>query len=178
MAWSTPRVWTVGELLTASNMNTYVSDELTALDAASRTKPSFIVRQTVAQAFLNSTTTVVTFDVEDEDTHSGHSLVSNTSRYTIPIAGVWFFSGSIAYATNAAGTRGVKFLKNAAGVGGRHYMMAAPNGGSDVSTSRHLRAAVNDFIEVAGIQTSGGTLNTSVVAGDSESVFTGSWQRI
>ena len=31
MAWNTPRTWTVGELLTAANMNTYVSNNLTYL---------------------------------------------------------------------------------------------------------------------------------------------------
>lgn len=31
MAWSTPRTWSVGEVLSASNMNTYVSNDLTWL---------------------------------------------------------------------------------------------------------------------------------------------------
>lgn len=31
MAWATPRTWSAGELVTAANMNTYVSDLLTLL---------------------------------------------------------------------------------------------------------------------------------------------------
>ena len=31
MAWSTPRTWTVGEVLTAANMNTYISNNLAYL---------------------------------------------------------------------------------------------------------------------------------------------------
>lgn len=37
MAWSAPRVWTTGEVLTAANMNAYVSNNLTDLDR--RTSP-------------------------------------------------------------------------------------------------------------------------------------------
>jgi hypothetical protein len=33
MAWSTPRLWVAGELVTAAIMNTYVSDDLAALRA-------------------------------------------------------------------------------------------------------------------------------------------------
>ena len=28
MAWNTPRTWAVNEVLTAANMNTYISDDL------------------------------------------------------------------------------------------------------------------------------------------------------
>ena len=34
MAWSTPRVWAVGELVTAANMNTYLSNNLSYLFSA------------------------------------------------------------------------------------------------------------------------------------------------
>lgn len=34
MAWTTPRVWAVGELLTAAKMNTYISDNLSYLYSA------------------------------------------------------------------------------------------------------------------------------------------------
>lgn len=34
MAWSAPRTWSVGELVTAANMNTYVSDNLAYLKTA------------------------------------------------------------------------------------------------------------------------------------------------
>jgi hypothetical protein len=33
MAWSTPRIWAAAELVTAANMNTYISDDLSALRA-------------------------------------------------------------------------------------------------------------------------------------------------
>ncbi len=34
MSWSTPRTWAVGELVTAANMNTYISDNLSYLYSA------------------------------------------------------------------------------------------------------------------------------------------------
>lgn len=37
MAWSTPRVWASGEVLTAANFNTYISDDLTFLGTHTHT---------------------------------------------------------------------------------------------------------------------------------------------
>lgn len=51
MAWSVPRVWTVGEIVSAANMNTYISDNLTYL------KSSAITLNAASSATPNGTIT-------------------------------------------------------------------------------------------------------------------------
>jgi hypothetical protein len=60
MTWTTPRVWAVGETVTAANMNTYISNNLTEI-----TSPPY--------AYLSSTltttlTTALTYYAQSWDT--------------------------------------------------------------------------------------------------------------
>lgn len=59
MAWTTPRTWTTAELVTAANMNTYISDNLSYL--YSNIPPSEIgVSQTVNNTNVETTLGTVT----------------------------------------------------------------------------------------------------------------------
>lgn len=55
MAWSTPRTWTVGEVVTAANMNTYISDDLTVLYGSTWTTFSPTLTQSGSVALTTAT---------------------------------------------------------------------------------------------------------------------------
>lgn len=48
--------------------------------------PTAELIQTVGQSVPNGTWGIITFDSEVEDSHGGHSTVTNTSRYTCMVS--------------------------------------------------------------------------------------------
>lgn len=116
--------------------------------------------KSAAQSLTNSALTPITFDTEVLDTDGYHSTSSNTSRITIPKAGIYLFHGNITFAPNTTGSRFAWIQLN--GVDSRHGL----NGGMDpegddcglsVVTLQSLSAS--DYVELYGFQSSGGALN-------------------
>lgn len=86
MAAPVTRTWVAGEIVTDDLMNTYLRDPINFLLAEPR--PGVAVARLVrTTASTISNGVVVPFNAEDYDDLDGHSTVSNTSRYTPPIAG-------------------------------------------------------------------------------------------
>lgn len=79
MAWTAPRTWVTGEVVTASQMNTHIRDNLLAIYPR-RCEVYRAGTATVATA----TYTTVSFDSETIDTSAFHDIVTNNSRITIP----------------------------------------------------------------------------------------------
>lgn len=155
-----------GENLTASALNA-VTDP-----------PLLFAYQIVTQSLLNSTWTAVTMTAEVVDTISGHSLVTNTSRYTPNVSGTYEVYGQVAFAINATGDRGAQFRKNGAVTDGLQYGAARAMSGGNFAGIAVTSGMVNlngstDYIEVYAFQDSGGTISTSYGAG-----FTTSFMQI
>lgn len=141
--------------------------------------PRAQVYRTTAQAITNTTLTAVAFDNESYDTNGMHDTVTNNSRLTCHIAGVYLVAATIVFATNAAGHRGVGFQVNG---GGTYYgWNLAPNIGAVynhvVNAAWLIPLAPNDFVEAWVYQTSGGGLNVGVADGTTgaNNVFQATW---
>lgn len=160
------RTWVAGEVVTAAHFNNNIRDVLNYLLAP----PIFRARQTVAQSVANSTDTVITFTTEDVDSAGGHSNSSNTSRYTYVYPGWMRHSGGICYVSNATGIRLLDWAKNGTGVEGTRTILPAISGfvHSMAARTEHIFGNVGDYVELRSLQSSGGALNTSVVAGSVE----------
>lgn len=159
MAWSTPKTWNVGDVLTASDMDTYVRDNTNFLYQ----RPYILAYNSVLVSVPNSSVTPVTLGTV---LASGYGLVIGTggtaNKAVIPIAGIYH----IAFAVQLAGSGG----------SGGNYLVASvqQNGsgtinGATVPTymsfpgsagSGLANCAVNDTISVVAFQTSGGAINT------------------
>ena len=142
-------------------------------------KPTFMLRQTIAQSFTNSTFAPITFDVEDNDSNSGHSTVSNTDRYTCPLAGLWELGGGASSAVNSTGSRIPRLTKNGAIIAGSAANVMAPTDGNfAIVGARTVRVqlALNDIIRLEYAQVSGGSLNTAVTD-YAQPTLTGRWIR-
>lgn len=151
-----PTAFTVGKLRAASLQQLYtVVSELKSPYRAQ-------LRQTVAQTFTTGTGAVFTFDAEDRDSANAHSTSSNTSRYVIPGAGDWCMAGGAGWVANATGVRSTLVRVNGSDVAGGQLLWSASSAFSTKMPIQFMMIslALNDIVEVSGIQTSGGNLNS------------------
>lgn len=149
-----------GTRLTAAIYGTDVTDAVNFL----ANPPAFIGYQNTVQAIGNTTWVPLSLDAEQLDSYNGHSTSSNTSRYVCQAgaAGWYTACGVFAPSANSTGFRAVRLQVNGSPVlGAAAYL---PNNGSVelgvVTPTKDIFLNVGDYIEVAGWQSSGGTLNT------------------
>lgn len=160
------RTWVTGEIVTAAELNSNVRDAGNFF----LSWPVFEGRQTVAQSLTNNTSTPITLDTEDIDTDNGHSTVTNTSRYVGATAGRFEVCGKVGFASNATGTRVAWLAKNGTAINGSGTQVSAAAGGAvTLLPTPRMTVTLNgttDYVEVLGVQTSGGALNTDVTTLD------------
>jgi hypothetical protein len=127
------------------------------------TGPLFTAVQAVAQTGLaTGVFTMLTFPTEIEDSHSGHSTSTNTSRFTCPTswAGCYWVSGT-AHIVGTGGKRGLAVFKNGAMVAGSLAMVAAaPTFDTAVHTGWTVRLAVSDYVELGAFHDAGVSRDT------------------
>jgi hypothetical protein len=114
------------------------------------------------QSLSNNSFTTISFDSEEYDTSGFHSNSTNNSRITIPTGkdGYYFFQGMISWATNATAQRAGRFAVS----DGRLYnnFAGAASGstyGSSIYFATTFYLDAGDYVELRGLQNSGGSLN-------------------
>lgn len=146
-----------GNFLTGALWNANVK----ALGDFETLRPSFFGYQGTAQSISNNTWTSLTLDTEVLDGDGGHSTVTNTNRYTVQVAGVYLLLGASAFAANTTSVRGCRLGLNGTVIRGSHMQQQTSSAGVWSGSSWAVQTcAVNDWIDVAGYQNSGGALNT------------------
>lgn len=152
--------WAAGSVLTAAQLNTYVSNAVTFF----LNRPTCQVRQTIAQAVANITNTSMLFDGEDVDNDNMHSTTTNTDRITAQTAGRYALGGGNSFASNATGGRGALWFLNGSGLPGGGVMLQAVNGDDTQVPARSMSVFLNvgDFVTLVAYQSSGGSRNTVV----------------
>lgn len=159
MAWTTPKTWSVGDVLTAADLNAYVRDNNKWLGTD---KPHARVRNTADISHTSSGNyQALTFDAERVDVGPMHDTSSNTGRLTVPAGGGGLFAmgGQIEFASNSTGRRGIQIRLNGTTVIAREE---AANLGANPHTctvSTVYQLAAGDYVELMGLQASGGSLN-------------------
>lgn len=126
--------------------------------------PTAYLTQSSAQGITTGSgfTQVVAFNSSSEDNWSGHSNVTNNSRYTCQVPGLYSIISQITY-TNTTGllVRAIQVQKNGTGiVGSQGYNQSYSNNFLTVNTTALARLNVGDYVETGTWQNSGGTLNT------------------
>jgi hypothetical protein len=128
------------------------------------------------QSISNVTWTALTFDSESFDTGALHSTASNTSRLTVPWAGKWRFWVQVQWDA-AAGSRGLRILKNGATVEALAEYVAAPaTTFSPPMLMVTLDLAASDYCEALVFQDSGAAVN--VLAGRASTYFAAEYMGI
>lgn len=128
-------------------------------------------RQTLAQSIINGVAVPILLDTDDVDPDGWHSTVTNTSRITPATPGRVQIAGGIGYAINATGQRFTEIRVNGATTPPSGSTIVNADAGSQPTrmAMRTITVFVNgstDYYELMAVQTSGGSLNTVVAAGD------------
>jgi len=153
---------------TAGYLLSVDSAESTGLKWAAPAAAGYVgcsVYKSADQSISTSTNTAITFNTEDFDTDAFHSTSSNTSRFTVPAgkAGKYLLNGNLNWDVNSNTRMQIYILKN-----GSNFSTPAAVTGDDypnLSFSLVISLAVNDYVEVAGYQESGGSINVSGTSG-------------
>ncbi|PJN00787.1 hypothetical protein CG740_23055 [Streptomyces sp. CB01201] len=135
--------------------------------------PVFLGYATTAQSIAGSNAMVaLNLDTETLDADGGHSTVTNTSRYTPTVAGLYLVFGSVGWPNTVTGDRRLQIGLNGGGVIGSGASFDPSNAvTSGMQTSAFVTCnGSTDYIEVMAAQASGGAMNTSAGA----SIFTAS----
>ncbi|WP_052390408.1 hypothetical protein [Streptomyces sp. NRRL B-24484] len=131
--------------------------------------PVFQGYQTAVQSIGNSSFVPLALDTEAVDSYTGHSTVTNNSRWTCPAGGAgWYLViGYFGCAANGTGVRLTRINKNGATLPLSQSDLPTPGAAVTLAgmAIALVQLAVGDYVETCGFQTSGGALNT--VPGDS-----------
>lgn len=151
----TAYTWTVGELVTAAKINSYLRDAISFLLAP----PYAALQRTANQSINNTATTNVGWDSEVQDTDNAHSTVTNNDRFTGVTAGVYESLTAIPWVGNATGVRELNFGVN----GTITYAGSRLVPGSAVAfvnpAAKLIALSVGDYMNIKVWQSSGGALN-------------------
>lgn len=174
LAVPVPANGVAGVDIAAAFWNAQVRDAVTFL----ANKPIFVGLQTSATTSLtNNTFTSIGLDTNTVDSYSGHSTVTNNSRYVAQVAGWYVPVGCASIASNTTGSRGCRLAVNGSPVQGSAQITNAVVGGNPSgvgAASRPVFLNVGDYVEAQGYQNSGGALNT-LIAADFTSMLSVYW---
>lgn len=120
----------------------------------------------LSESINTATYTALTFDTNRFDTADLHSIVSNTSRLTAPVAGIYQITCTAQFATNGTGDRRLKLRLNAATDLAQSAVQAATTASAttDLVVTTLYRLAATDYVECHAYQASGGALNVSQIS--------------
>jgi len=123
------------------------------------------------QSISNTTVTALAFNSERWDTDTIHDTATNNSRLTCKTAGKYLIVGQVRFASNATGVRQVDIRLAGSTTIGSGAMNAAGGGNVTIMTVATVAdLAVNDWVDLAVYQDSGGALNV-LSSGDSSPEF-------
>ena len=160
MAWTTPRTWSVNEVLTAANMNTYISDDLSWMGIS---RPHG--RVTDASFSHNSSGNWLTPSWDSISTNVGTGFATSTGYFTAPNAGFYLLGADGTFASNATGARAIMLSSGADGTGTVYAQNFSPSQSLAIASAvtTGVQLAANARVYVSLLQASGGTLTVTNV---------------
>ena len=146
MAWTTPRTWVAGEVVTAAIGNVHWRDQLNALRGTPANRCS--AYHNVAQTGIVGATTL-NLNSEDHDSASMHDLVTNNNRVTIPSGGDgWYVAHASSYVGTSTGAGNLRIRKNGTLVPGGATRQPARE--VVVRASVYAEMAAGDYFDLEG----------------------------
>jgi hypothetical protein len=135
-----------------------------ALEVPRSRPPAVIVYHSVSQSIAHNTSTPVVFDSELDDPEAWHSTVTNPSRITVAVAGLYLAIGSVNWASNPTGYRQVTIGINGAAVAGPTGPAVGGGFGTGQQATLQRGLASGDYIEMIVAQGSGAPMNLDAMS--------------
>ena len=131
-----------------------IADSITS--GAIANTPAFAAYHNTSQSIPHATLTKILFNTEITDTDSAFS----SNRFTVPSGkgGTYFITASVRYTDHASGQYIYVYKNNSSAIGGVMHL-GAGSYNDDITCSFVANLSATDYIEVFGIQYSGGALN-------------------
>ncbi len=153
------RTWTVSDLESAALYNSNIRDAINFL----LNPPLFVGHSAGAQSVGNNAWTALAIDTNDTDTYSGHSTVTNNSRYTGQVPGWYMCTARVGWGASATGRRGVGFALNGGTVIDLSQVFLPSMASEVLQTVYFIQLnGTGDYVEAVGFQDSGANLVTLV----------------
>ena len=154
MAYTTPKTWAYKETLSSADMNTYISDNLTALRSDIRNNTAARAKRSANQAIGTGSWTKVQLNSETFDVGSNFDNATNY-RFTAPITGYYQVNALTQWANPAGSDFYTKIYKNGSGVAtAASHNITANTITQSLSDVVQLNAA--EYVELYVYQGSGG----------------------
>jgi hypothetical protein len=149
-----------GDILTAAWCDQVRDNEEFLIDP-----PSCSVFNSATQTLSSTsvTWTSLTCDSENFDNDSMHSTSSNTARITAQTTGRYQLTATLEYVANSTGFRGVRFFENGATIYLSQLLLPVTGAATRIQGTRNITLTAGEYVEVQGIQNSGGNLDVTVV---------------
>lgn len=120
----------------------------------------------------NNTPTAIKFDTNVYDSFSGHSTVTNNTRYTGQVPGIYRVTGLVQGTYGGAPTANTTifaqvYLNGSAVTGSKNVGLLATSAGVGITAYTEAYVTLNgttDYVEISCQQTSGQTLTTTANA--------------
>jgi hypothetical protein len=131
--------------------------------------PQCMAYRTTVGSVNSATTTLIALTAEDYDNDGMHDVAVNTSRIIAQTAGHYQIDACISWAANTTGYRGIIVRLNAAGSAAGGTLLQSnyyPTPGSSQAAtswaSLPYRFNSGDYVEMFGVQNSGGALGLDI----------------
>ena len=160
MPWTDPDLndWAVGQAVTASDMDTYVKDNLSWLGVD---RPHG--RVTDASFSHNSTNNWLSPSWSTISTNVGTGFATSTGYFTAPNAGFSLLGADATFASNTTGARAIMLSSGADGTGTVYAQNFSPSQSLAIASAvtTGVQLAANAQVYVSLFQASGGTLTVT-----------------
>lgn len=154
--------WLLKNFETRTNSLATIVANSIVQNLSNRTIPQARVFHNTTQSLTSGVTTLLNYNSESFDNNSIHDTVTNNTRLTCKTAGVYHIVSTVDFAASAAGfIRTILFQLNGGTFIGND--IRPPVGGGFITRCTATciyKLAVNDYVEVAALQDSGGALNS------------------
>ena len=119
------------------------------------------------QSIPNDTWTALNFNQEHFDTANMHNNITNNTRLTCTVAGVYHLSAIMHFASNTSFQRGIRFVMNGTDNNATKTGLADQSYPTYRDIDTDWRFKLNEYVEVQVYQNSGGALDSIADVGAS-----------
>ena len=150
--------------LKAQGAETTTTETSARATSPDRSQVAAAVTRATNQQLTTAVSTAIQFTATETDTGGLVDLAANNTRITFTLSGLWLVSGLVVYAANSTGNRGASCSVfdsgGAAKTDWQTNVLTATNANTCYVNAGGLVTVVpGDYMELYGIQRSGGNLN-------------------